>query len=844
MRGLLTIILSILSAAAMAGTLSGSVRSSKGEALPYATVFVAGTTTGTAANASGNYQLDLQPGTYVITCQYIGYQQTTFNVTISGSETIRHDFKLADQSLEMKEVIVRASDEDPAYRIIREAIKKREAHLKQVQNFQTSIYLKGVMRTSSVPTEVMGQKIDKGELGADSLGRGVLYLCEEVADYYSQQPDKNKTIIHSVKQSGDPNGMGLSRFPPVVSFYANQVISLNGSRSLVSPIAANALGSYKYKLEGEFQEGRNTIYKIRVIPKRAYEPLCFGHIYIVDGDWAIHSLSLTTSTRYGLEQLDTLKIDQQFLPLKKDVWVIKNQQYYFTLNIFGFGIRGNFITVYDNQKVNQPIPDSVFSKKLISSYDKEANKKDSVYWEDTRPLPLEKDEERDYRYKDSLRLVYDNPQRRDSMRRLGNRVSIGGILLSGMSFSDSGYRNILRITPVISSLSFNSVEGIVYAPQIGWIHRIDTGVRLELNTALRYGFANERFNGIGLLSYIVDDRHWRGKSWAVSLEGGRYVFQYDHNNPVSPLVNTISTLVFNYNMLKLYERWTGAGHFRRNFGNGLQLWGRAGWERRLPLENTTDYTWGDKNSSDYTPNIPANLKNYLYQTHEAVTVRVGASYQPGFRYVDYPNYRQSISSNAPVFRAQYEKGIPDILGSDVDWDKWHLGIRGDFRLGQFGTLTYDLSGTGFLNSKSVGAPDLIHPFAGGRADLMLAAPYMRSFQLAPFYQFSNISSHFGELHVEYDLNGFISNKIPGFRQMQASFVLGTNSFYGSENFWYSEAFFAVDKIGYKLLKLLRVDLIKGWDAQKKTYQGIRIGLKLDNFIGGSGNANSQVEWLR
>jgi hypothetical protein len=844
MRSLLTILLLCLVASgAFAGTLSGTIRSAKGETLPYATVFVSGTTIGTAANAAGNYQLDLQPGTYVITCQYIGYQQTTFNVTITGSETLRHDFKLADQSLEMKEVVVRASDEDPAYRIIREAIKKREAHLKQVENFQTSIYLKGVLRTSTVPKEVMGEKIDKGDLGVDSNGRGVLYLCEEVADYYSQQPDRNKTIIHSVKQSGDPNGMGLSRFPPVVSFYSNNVISLNGSRSLISPIASNALANYKYKLEGEFQEGRNTIYKIKVIPKRAYDPLCFGHIYIVDGDWAIHSLSLTTTARYGLEQLDTLKMDQQFLPLKKDVWVIKNQQYYMTLGIFGFGIRGSFITVYDNQKVNQPIPDSIFSRKIVSTYDKQANKKDSVYWEDTRPLPLENDEVRDYRYKDSMRLVYDNPQRRDSMRRRANRVDFMDIVVGGMSFADSGYRNILRVSPIISSVNFNSVEGLNYAPQISWAHRVDTGVRLELNTALRYGFANRHFNGIGLLSYIVNDKNWRDRSWSLSLEGGRYVFQYDRNNPVSPLINTVSTLVFNYNMLKLYERWTAAAYFRRNFGNGLQIWGRAGWERRLPLENATSYTWGDKNSSDFTSNIPTSLKSYLYKQHDAAVIRLGASYQPGFRYVDYPNYRQSVSSSKPVFRAQYEKGIPDILGSDVDWDKWHVGVRGDFRLGQFGTVSYDLSGTGFFNNKAVGAPDLIHPLAGGNVDIMLAARYMQGFQLAPFYHFSNSSKHFSEVHVEYDLNGLISNKIPGLRQLQATFVLGTNSFYGNENFWYSEAFFAIDKIGYKMLKLMRVDLIKGWDAQKQTYQGIRVGLNLDNFVG-TRNSDGQVEWLR
>src|ERR1043165_512377 len=264
-----------------AGTLMGIVRDTKGAPLPFATVFVAGTTNGTVANASGHYQLPLAEGSYVVTCQYIGYQQTTFNLSIGKDENVKHDFRMVEQGLEVREVVVHASDEDPAYRVIRETIKKREFHLRQVKDFQTSIYLKGVLRTRHTPDKILGQKIDKGELGVDTGGKGVLYLCEEVADYYAQRnPDKERTIIHSVHESGDPNGLGFSQLPPVITFYANNVISLNNSRPLISPISDGAFSHYKYKLEGEFKEGRYTIYQIKVIPKHAYEPVCFGHIYI------------------------------------------------------------------------------------------------------------------------------------------------------------------------------------------------------------------------------------------------------------------------------------------------------------------------------------------------------------------------------------------------------------------------------------------------------------------------------------------------------------------------------------------------------------------------------------
>src|SRR5690606_30122516 len=115
--------------------LKGKITDSKGEALAFATVFVQGSTIGTSANADGFYQLSLQPGTYTVSCQYIGFRQVSFPITISGDEAIVHDFKLEEQQLQMKEHVVKAS-EDPARYIMRKVIRRRKFHLNQVKAFQ------------------------------------------------------------------------------------------------------------------------------------------------------------------------------------------------------------------------------------------------------------------------------------------------------------------------------------------------------------------------------------------------------------------------------------------------------------------------------------------------------------------------------------------------------------------------------------------------------------------------------------------------------------------------------------------------------------------------------------
>lgn len=828
---------------ALGGTITGAVHDAKGEPLSFATVFVAGTANGTAANASGSYQLTLSAGTYVITCQYIGYQQSTFTLTIGADETVKHDFRLVDQALEMKEVIVRASDEDPAYRIIRQAIIKRPFHLEQVKEFQASIYLKGVLRTRKTPEKILGQKIDRGELGLDTVGKGVLYLCEEVADYYAQKPDKQRTIIHSVKQSGDPNGLGFSQMPSVISFYENNVGvgSSLSPRGFISPIAAGAPGHYRYKLEGEFKEGRYTIYKIKVIPKRAYEPLFSGYIYIADGDWAIHSLSLTTTAHFGLEKMDTLRIDQLFLPIRKDTWVIKNQQWYPTMEIFGFGITGNFVTVYDNQKVNEPVPDTVFNKRIISTYDQAANKKDSVYWEEARPLALEPDETRDYRIKDSIRLIEENPVRIDSLRRRANRVSIMNVLISGHTSNDSGYRNSFQFNPVLTSINWNSVEGLVLEPQFTLRHRIDTPNNISLRIAPRYGFSNTHFNAIGLLTYTHDNQAWHGRGWSLSAEGGRYVFQYNRENPITTIFNTFTTLFVDYNELKLYERWTGALTFRRAAGNGFSYNIHAAYEHRIPLQNTDYFTFTGKGREEFTPNLPVELTRWHSEAHDAVWAHVGISWQPGYSYLQYPDYKVATSSRWPTFSLGYDRGFPDVLGSSVDWDKWRAGIRGDINLRRLGALSYVLATGGFITKKWVGIPDLMHLFAGDDPSFTLASPYLRAYQLAPFYHFSNDASHYGEAHIEYNLRGLLSNKIPGFRQAKLYFILGTNTFYATDKLYFSEVFFSIDNIGYKMFRFIRLDFMRGWDGEHRTYDGIRIGLlipAIQRLRGGT----SDTEW--
>jgi hypothetical protein len=301
---------------AFAGRITGTVTDDKGQVLPHASILVKGTTQGTTANKDGTYFLQLEAGTYTIVAQYVGYSRQEKTITI-GSSDIICNFQLTIQQLTLKEVTVTPGAEDPAYEIIRQAIKKRPFYLNQLDRFQCEVYIKGQFQLRDYPKKFLGEKVDFED--GDTSKQKMLYLSETLARYSVQKPAKSKIEVLSTRVSGQRDGFGLST-PQILSFYENniQIGGLN-PRGFVSPIAGSALNFYRYQYEGSFVEEGREINRIRVIPKRRYEPLFSGYINITEGDWRIHSLNLQLTKASQMEILDTLNIEQLYVPLNNDV---------------------------------------------------------------------------------------------------------------------------------------------------------------------------------------------------------------------------------------------------------------------------------------------------------------------------------------------------------------------------------------------------------------------------------------------------------------------------------------------------------------------------------------------
>ena len=807
------LVLLFLSLVAFSQKIKGVVTDNSGKILPFASVFIKDNNKGTNANSEGKYSLKLDPGQYLLVCQYVGYKKEERKISV-GTDDIELNFILTVQEMTLQEVVVK-NGEDPAYQIIRNAIKKRTYYEKQLDKFQCEVYTKGQLRLRGFPNKFFGQKVDFED--GDTSKQKMLYLSETVSTYSVDKPKNEKIEVISSKVSGQSDGFGLSA-PRFRSFYANNVSfgeNLN-PRGFVSPIAENALNYYRYKLEGAYFEDGKEIAHIKVIPKRTYEPLFSGYIDIVADDWRIHSVQLLLTKASQMEVIDTLRVEQLYRPLNKEVWYISSQVIYPAVKFLGFDAWGSFVNIYSNFTV-EPVFDKKTFDNTILKYTDSSNKKTAVYWEKARPVPLMADEVKDYKRKDSLEIVRKDPRYMDSMDKKRNEFRPLQAMLFEQTFTYQRHHTTFSFRPLTELVGFNPAEGWYINPDITWTKRLDTTSfsrkSIAISPVLRYGFTNKHFTAYLGIVYKFGNRF----TSTLNFSGGKRIFQFFNNSPVGQRGNSISCLFSEDNRMKFYEAVFLRGSYRQAVGNGLFITTAFQYQDRQPLENRTDYTWRDKPGREYTPNFPINLISRNIKRHQSLTGMIGISWQPGTKYVELPDRKISIGSKMPIFDFLYTKTMGKLLGNDAEFSKWKFSIVDNLNFRLLGKLNYKIGVGGFMNNRTVEVPDYMH-LNGNLSSF--ATEYVNSFQLLPIYDYSNIDKFYALAHIEHNFNGLLTNKIPGIKKLNIYLVAGVNGFYINSNNYYYEYFFGVDNI----LKQFRIDFVQSFQNGKPWQTGFKLGL--------------------
>lgn len=837
MKTILTFYMAFICLNLHAQNITGTIKNENGEELPYSSVTVKGSGSGTSANGAGRFQLTLPAGNYTLVCQHLGYELSEKKIEVKGN--IEVNFILKELNLSMPDVVVKSGGEDPAYKVIRAAIKKRSGYNNEGNSFVADRYGKDIIKLRDLPDKLFGKKIPKKEMsedGFDSTGKGIIYLSESVSRISLSEPDKFKNEILKSRVSGS-NSFGFS-FPIFINFYSNNVSvfsSLFGKRGFISPISDNALNFYKYKLTGVFFEDGKMINAISVIPRRNYEPLFSGTINITEDDWRIHSCDLILTKTSQLEILDTLKINQIYGPADDSVWKIKTQYIYLTLKPLKIDLVGNFLSVYSDYKINPEFPKNFFDNTVVK-YNADVVSTNDSFWDSIRPVPLEPEEIKDYHVKDSIKEKYSSPEyikaMRDSAKKYENKGLITKLLLSDYRrtrYDTSGYK-ITGLKGLLPNLNYNTVEG-ANLTLVPYYRRKRNERTFYAEADFRYGFSNGHLNPS--ISFEWDKNVAKpGKKYTSSkfiIAGGKDVRQFSSENPIVPLYNSIGTLFYGENYMKIYEAEFVSIRYKKSFEKGFSFDISSSYEKRIPVNNTTDFTFYKKDF--FTPNYPFRLIPSQFPEHKAVLLNAVLSFQGGQKYIEFPKQKARLGSDKAVYSLYYSKGIKNAFGSDVDFDKWEFDIRKNISFKLLGTSNLRIGTGGFLNDKKVFVQDLKH--FNGNETRILANP-LNGFQLANYYSNSTDADIYGFGFLEHHFNGFLTNKIPFFKKLNWHLVGGANVLYVDKNNNYSELFIGLENI----LKIFRVDFIAGYSNGNEVKSAFKFGINqniLSMFVKGMTN---------
>jgi len=394
------LILTIVFSFNLQAQIVGKISDAQGKALPFVNVYVENSYIGTTTNDDGNYKLEIKDTKEItIIFQFLGYK-TIKKTFIPNTSSYILNVTLETESVSLDEVII-SSGENPANRIIQNAIQARKVNLEKTNEFTADFYSRGIWRVEDAPEKILGQEIGDFDGALDSSRTGIIYLSETISEIAYQKPNNFKERIIASKVSGKDNGFSFNSAQDAnFSFYEN-TIEINAA--IVSPIANNAFGYYNYKLEGVFYENSQLINKIQVTPKRENDRVFNGKIYIVEDSWQIYGIELaTTGNAIQVPMVEKLLFTQNFtFDEAEKNWVKISQTIDFGFAFLGFKGNGKFTAVYSNYNFNPNFSPKSFTNEVLF-FEPEANKKDSLFWNGIRPVPLTNEEIADYIKKDSI----------------------------------------------------------------------------------------------------------------------------------------------------------------------------------------------------------------------------------------------------------------------------------------------------------------------------------------------------------------------------------------------------------------------------------------------------------
>ncbi len=699
-----------------------------------------------------------------------------------------------------------------AYEVVRQARFKRDENESQYSSFKAEVLKTSKAEIKRVPFSIWPIS---GRILPSKRDTGLVFFSEQV----SQQRFYNEHhFMDSVKHYQAAGTIVMPDFTYLVdkdfSFYHNKISMPElGYQGYFTPLSDKALHHYDLKAIGSYLDGNRKVYRIGFKPKKYGTPAFQGYFDIYDSLFTIAYCNFSFKASSHLEGMDSVRVEQLFY-YDGDVYHKAYQTMDFHLTVNGFRGFYSSSVYYKNQRY---LENPTWGKnKEVVHMDSSSISDNNSYWRQQRIKALSQNE-RSLLKTENLSNVFKGRYSREPY--LQKPFKPVKLLYDKYIYRTDGY--FFHFNPLYRSLGYNTVEGVYIRYDVPiWLY--NKGTELMLNPEVRFGFADTDFKSRLTAEFTYDLSNPK----KVRVEVGHVVDQFNEEDPISPFINTIYSLLFSKNYLKMYGKDFIQIGYQHEITNGFEMQSSLEYASRFPLYNNSTFviTGTPKGFTQNNPEHTEEINNNGFDDHQALTFRAQLAYQFNQRYKMINGKKINLRMTTPRAYINYRQGLPSAI-SQTKYNFLAAGMSFNTPLGNAGYTKWDISGGGFFNVENIEFIDYKH-FNGTQTFYLQPSTYyyqsIKQFSTLGYYDMSTKRA-FAEAHFEHHFNGFLLSKIGLLRRTQAHTYFGMNYLHNFTERQFAEFFLGFDNIH----NIMRMEFAAGLDNFSKLQPTFLVGIEFD-----------------
>lgn len=742
----------------------------------------------TVADVDGYYEMRLDPAEYFLVFAAPGFDQRETYVALSDAP-VEKNMQLFPTVLDIESVEVSAKKSNPGREIMMKVVAKRDSINQWNHPHTVQGYIRATEKIEREEKEYNGKndkKDDKKEEPENTDPDNVEdpFAAEKAqkdkeleklansmnlveSNFTLHYGDRNhiKEIRNAFEQRGQKYGNHLYYTTTVKSnfnFFENLMHLDDLHQTPVSsPISGPGILSYKYRLVEQYEENGHKIHKIKIIPRYSSTSTLEGHIYVIDSLWLVQKIDVTME-KGNLLVYDYFQIEQFFDHPGDSLCLLTKQVLTYGVEYKNDKRVCSTIATFKDYDFNPKFGAKFFSNEVAVT-EQEAYDKDTSYWSANRTTELSLEERQYIITKDSIHDAHNRKEYLDSVDAIFNKITVWKVLWFGIEHRNRPKKTQWYLSSLANLIEPISIGGPRINPGYYFFKKWENERIFTTSLDASIGVLNADLRGSASLYYRYDPFHF-----------GSFRTRFYHSIGAIRSADAFTQI---YKRDNFFEVTGLAVDHNYEVFNGFYVSSRINFAERRSIQN---YKFLSAIDSILPNNDPTEFESY-----QALIANVTFEYVPNQKYMREPNRKVVLGSKWPTFYMYYEKGIPTLFGSDIDFDYISGGIRQTFKIGTLGTSSYHVKGGTFLRTNIV--KEIDRKFQR-RSDPIFFTNPLNSFQsldsLLPTDQF------YLEGHYIHHDNGAIINKIPFMKKTRIGLVGGASYLYVPEHNWQHYEFVA------------------------------------------------------